>query len=160
MTPSKPGRAGKKARVLLADDHAEVLAQAAHVIAREFEVVGSVTNGLDLITAAARFNPDVIVLDITMPGLNGIEAARQLQRAGCRARLVFLTVHEDPDYVHAALYAGGTAYVAKVHLASHLVTAIHEALAGRRFVSPIDSWEAVQRSAPRDIREQDDPGKR
>jgi DNA-binding NarL/FixJ family response regulator len=79
----------------------------------------------------------VVVLDISMPDMDGIEAARRLRRAGCRARLVFLTVHEDPDYVRAALDAGGNAYVAKVHMASHLVAAIQEALAGRRFVSPI-----------------------
>jgi DNA-binding NarL/FixJ family response regulator len=116
------------ARVLLADDHAELLARVAGVIAGEFEIVGSVANGLDLIAAAARLDPDVVVLDITMPGLDGIEAARQLRRAGCRAKLVFLTVHEDPDYVRAALDAGGAAYVAKSQLVSHLVAAIRKAL--------------------------------
>lgn len=124
-------------RALLADDHPEVLKQVANAISGEFEVVGAVANGLDLIAAAARLDPDVVVLDITMPGVDGIEAARQLQRAGCRAKLVFLSVHEDPDYVRAAFDAGGTAYVAKAQLASHLVTAIQEALAGRRFVSPM-----------------------
>ncbi|MDH5222910.1 MAG: response regulator transcription factor [Betaproteobacteria bacterium] len=124
-------------RALLADDYPEVLKQVANAISGEFEVVGAVANGLDLIAAAARLDPDVVVLDITMPGVDGIEAARQLQRAGCRAKLVFLSVHEDPDYVRAAFDAGGTAYVAKAQLASHLVTAIQEALAGRRFVSPM-----------------------
>jgi len=124
-------------RALLADDYPEVLKQVANAISGEFEVVGAVANGLDLIAAAARLDPDVVVLDITMPGVDGIEATRQLQRAGCRAKLVFLSVHEDPDYLRASFDAGGTAYVAKAQLASHLVTAIQEALAGRRFVSPM-----------------------
>lgn len=126
----------KIARVLLADDHVPILAQMMNLLAGEFEIVGSVGNGLDLIEAAARLDPDVVVLDITMPGCDGIDAARQLKRARSRAQLVFLTVHEDPDYVRAALDAGGVAYVAKTRLASDLVPAIHEAVAGQRFISP------------------------
>ena len=103
----------KIGRVLLADDHVPILAQTMNLLASEFEIVGSVGNGLDLVDVAARLDPDVVVLDITMPGCDGIEAARRLKRVGCRAHLVFLTVHEDPDYVHAALDAGGVAYVAK-----------------------------------------------
>lgn len=122
--------------MLLADDHAAVLAQVVKQLTGTFEIVGSVGNGLDLLTAAARMDPEVVVLDITMPGLDGIEAARQLRRVGCQAKLVFLTVHNDPDYVHAAFQAGGTAYVIKSRLATDLVTAIDEALAGRAFVSP------------------------
>ncbi len=118
----------KIARVLLADDHAEIMAQTRIVLTGEFEIVGSVANGVDLINAAVQLDPDVIVLDITMPGLDGIEAARRLKRSGCRAKLVFLTVHDDPDYVRAALQAGGAAYVIKARLATDLVTAIHEAL--------------------------------
>ena len=126
----------KFARVLLADDHAAILAQAINRLTGTFEIVGSVGNGPDLIKAVAQLDPDVVVLDITMPGINGMEAALKLQRAGCRAKLVFLTVHDDPDYMRAALEAGGSAYVVKSRLASDLVTAIHEAVAGRCFVSP------------------------
>jgi DNA-binding NarL/FixJ family response regulator len=133
--------ATKLVRVLLADDHAAILAQITSLLAGELKIVGFVGNGLDLVTAAARLDPDVVVLDITMPGLDGIEAARQLRRAGCRAKLVFLTVHEDADYVHTALLAGGAAYVVKSRLASDLVTAIHEALAEHPFVSPTISLE-------------------
>ena len=126
----------KVARVLLADDHAEIMTQTRNVLADEFEIVGAVADGADLVKAAAQLDPDVVVLDITMPGLDGIEAARQLKHAGCRAKLVFLTVHEDPDYVRAALQSGGAAYVIKARLASDLITAIHEALTDHRFVSP------------------------
>jgi len=131
----------KFARVLLADDHAAVLAQTINRLTGTFEIVGSVGNGLDLIKAVAQLDPDVVVLDITMPGADGIEVALKLQRAGCRAKLVFLTVHDDPDYMRAALQSGGSAYVVKSRLASDLVTAIHEAVAGRCFVSPTISLQ-------------------
>ena len=127
---------GKLARLLLADDHSAMLGEILRRLEGEFEIAGTVANGLDLIEAAARLDPDVVVLDITMPGLDGIEAARRLRRAGCRAKLVFLTVHEDPDYVRAGLDAGGAAYVTKARLASDLIPAIEAALTGQHFVSP------------------------
>jgi len=131
----------KTARVLLADDHAEMLTQTRNVLAEDFEIVGAVANGFDVIKATVQCDPDVVVLDITMPGLDGIEAARRLSKSGCRAKLVFLTVHEDPDYVRAGLRAGGSAYVIKARLASDLVPAIHEALEGNRFISPTIAFE-------------------
>ena len=133
-------------RVLLADDHPEIMAQTGNMLAGEFEIVGSVANGMDLIKAVERFDPDVVVLDITMPGLDGIEAARRLKRSGCRAKLVFLTVHEDPDYVHAALQSGGAAYVIKSRLASDLITAIREAFADHRFISPTLVWSSTDQA--------------
>ena len=126
----------KLARLLLADDHAAMLGKTVRLLEGEFAIVGTVGNGLDLLEAALRLDPDVVVLDITMPGLDGIQAARRLRRAGCRAKLVFLTVHEDPDYVRAALDAGGTAYVVKARLVSDLIPAISAALSGERFISP------------------------
>jgi DNA-binding NarL/FixJ family response regulator len=128
--------ATKLARVLLADDHPEMLIHTANVLAGEFEIIGAVANGVDLLQATTQLDPDAVVLDITMPGVDGIEAARRLKQSGCRAKLVFLTVHEDSDYVRAALRAGGSAYVIKTRLASDLVPAVHEALEGNRFVSP------------------------
>jgi DNA-binding NarL/FixJ family response regulator len=125
-----------RVRVLLADDHEDFLAVVTRLLEPEFDVVKTVGNGQELIDEVARLEPDALVLDISMPGLNGIEAARRLKAAGCRARVVFLTVHGDPDYVLAALEAGAQGYVVKCQLASDLLLALREVLAGRSFVSP------------------------
>jgi DNA-binding NarL/FixJ family response regulator len=133
----------ERPRVLLADDHPAMLALTADMLSSE--VWSSIRWAMDANSSLRRSgSTDVIVLDITMPGLDGIEAARQLKRAGGRAKLVFLTVHEDPDYVRTALHAAGTAYVVKACLASDLITAIHEALVEHSFVSPIISLEENQ----------------
>jgi DNA-binding NarL/FixJ family response regulator len=121
---------------LLADDHPALLERIARLLAGEFEIVGMVGNGLDLIEAAARLDPDMVVLDITMPGLDGIQTARRLRQAGCGAKLVFLTVHDDADYVRAGMEAGGAGYVVKARLAADLSPALHAVLAGGCFVSP------------------------
>jgi len=131
----------ERPRVLLADDHPAMLALTATVLACECLVVGSVADGRELLAEAERLHPDVIVLDITMPRLDGIEAARQLGRSQRPARLVFLTVHEDADFARAALDAGGLGYVVKARLASDLLPAIRAALANRRFISPTISLE-------------------
>jgi len=123
-------------RVLLADDQPPMLAQIARVLGNRYEIVGMVGDGLSLLGSAARLDPDVIVSDVTMPGIDGFGAARSLKRAGCRSRLVFLTVHEDPDFAREAMSLGADAYVVKSRLASDLLTAILEAVAGRKFVSP------------------------
>ena len=104
MIASSSGPA-QRPRVLLADDHPAVLALTAAALADECLVVGRVSDGYELLAAAEGLHPDVIVLDITMPRLNGIEAARRLRRSNQSARLVFLTVHEDADYARAALDA-------------------------------------------------------
>ena len=126
----------QRPRVLLADDHPAMVALTADALADECLVVGSVGDGRELLAEAERLRPDVIVLDITMPRLDGIEAARQLRRSHPTARLVFLTVHEDADYARAALDAGGLGYVVKTRLASDLLPAIRAALADRPFISP------------------------
>jgi len=99
------------------------------------QVVGAVADGAALLAAAAKLDPDVIVLDITMPHLDGLEAARALRRKHSRARLVFLTVHEDADFARAALDACALGYVVKSRLASDLLPAVRAALAGERFLS-------------------------
>lgn len=125
-----------RARVLLADDHADFLAAAAGLIEPEFEVVAMVSDGQTVVAEAARLEPDLLVLDIGMPVLNGIEAARKLRADGSHAKIVFLTVQDDGDYVRAAQAASGLGYVVKSRLASDLKMALREALAGRSFVSP------------------------
>ena len=125
-----------KTRILLADDHAALLAETARLLGQEHDVVGTVANGRELVAAAERLDPDVIVLDISMPGLDGFEAARRLKQSGCRSKLIFLTVWEDPDFAREAMALGADAYVVKSRLASDLVPAIAEALAEHHFVSP------------------------
>jgi DNA-binding NarL/FixJ family response regulator len=124
------------ARVLLADDHPAMLAETARVLGSEHQVVGAVSNGLELLEAARRLDPDLIVLDISMPGLDGFEAARRLKQAGCRSKLLFLTVWEDADFAREALELGADGYVVKSRLASDLMPAVTEILAEQRFVSP------------------------
>lgn len=124
----------ERPRVLLADDHVPVLERIAALLEPAFEVVGCVSNGQDLIAEAQRLLPHVIVLDITMPILTGIEAAQEIHGAGSSAKIVFLTVHEDATFVRACFAAGGVGYVHKSAMRSHLIPAINEALAGRCFV--------------------------
>jgi DNA-binding NarL/FixJ family response regulator len=131
----------ERPRVLLADDYSPMLALTATALGSEYLVVGSVVDGLALLAEAERLQPDVIVLDITMPRLDGIEAARQLRSSRNPARLVFLTVHEDRDFARAALDAGGLGYVVKSRFTSDILPAIRAALADRRFISPTISLE-------------------
>ena len=124
-----------RASVVLADDHEEFLAVERGLLEPEFEVVQSVRDGRAAVEAAAEFEPDILVLDISMPVVDGIAAARSLQASGSRARIVILTVHRDPDYASAALAAGALGYVVKQRLASDLLPALREVLAGRLFIS-------------------------
>ena len=124
-----------KIRVLLADDHETVLERVRAVLGEDFEIVGTVSNGRDAVAEAQRLDPDVLVIDISMPVLNGLQAARELRTKNRRAKIVFLTVHEDQAFVTAALSAGASAYVVKSDVESDLEPAIREALQGRTFVS-------------------------
>jgi DNA-binding NarL/FixJ family response regulator len=122
--------------VLLADDHEDFLAIVVNHLEPHFEVVGAVNNGRALLGEAVRLQPDLIILDISMPVLNGFETARVLKSMRSRAKVVFLTVYADPDYVQAAFGVGALGYVLKSELASDLLSCLREALAGRSFVSP------------------------
>ena len=123
-------------RILVADDHDVILDMVLSLLGQDFEVVGTANNGIDLVSEAQRLQPDAIVLDITMPILNGIEAAHEIHEAGLPAKLVFLTVHERSSFVRACFEEGGSAYVTKSRLKTDLIPAIREALSGNHFVSP------------------------
>jgi DNA-binding NarL/FixJ family response regulator len=112
-----------------------------------FEVIGKVTDGRALLAAAMNLKPDVIVTDISMPVLNGIDAANQLKELGCTSRIVFLTVHSDSDFIRAGLATGAFAFVVKSKLTTHLMLAIREALAGHIFISPHSTRESALRGA-------------
>ena len=130
-------------RILLVDDVPEVLEYCKALLAGEYDIVGSASNGAGAIAAANKLQPDVIVLDISMPGLNGIEVAKQLRGSRCPAAIVFVSA--DDDLVGDALRAGGSAYVSKSRVRSDLGTAIAEAMAGRLFVSISDDSDHRRR---------------
>jgi DNA-binding NarL/FixJ family response regulator len=122
--------------VLLADDHRVVAEGLRGLLAPDFYVVGIVSDGRELLDAVKALNPDVVVLDISMPSLNGIEAARRLRAANARVKVVFLTMHREVTYAARALEAGGAGFVLKHSAPSELVTAIREALSGRTYITP------------------------
>ena len=126
-----------KVRVLLADDHPLMLKEVVSLLEPTFEVVGRVGDGKSLFESAMKLQADVIISDISMPILSGIEAADKLKVSGCRSKIVFLTVHSDPDFVRACLATGALGYVAKSRMVTDLLSAIREALAGRIFISPL-----------------------
>jgi DNA-binding NarL/FixJ family response regulator len=125
----------KNFRVLLADDHDCILAKIREVLFPCFEVVGAVGNGESLVKACNSLDPDVLVLDISMPVLNGLQAVEQLKHDGCRAKIVFLTIFEEQSYVDACFSAGADAYVFKSRIFTDLIESINEVLAGRKYLS-------------------------
>jgi DNA-binding NarL/FixJ family response regulator len=123
-------------RVFLADDQEEVLRMVASMLNDEFQIVGLAQDGSDVLKLVPGLSPDVLVLDILMPVMNGIETVEHLNASGSRTRVIFLTVHEDPDFLYAAMAAGAQAYVLKPRMATDLVPALRNVLAGHTFVSP------------------------
>lgn len=122
-------------RVLLVDDNQAILSRARAVLAPASLVVGQAHDGEAALSAAASLRPDVIVLDISMPGMSGFEVAAELRKAGSTAAIVFLTVHDDAAFIEAAQASGVLGYVIKSRLVSDLPHAVREALACRPFVS-------------------------
>jgi len=120
-------------RVLLVDDTPEILALCAELLKSEYEIVGTARDGKSAIAAFGTFSPDVVILDVSMPGLNGIEVATELRSSSCQAAIVFLS--GETEFMMAAMDGGGSGFVTKTRIASDLLVAIRETLAGRVFVS-------------------------
>jgi len=123
-------------RVLLADDHTLLLEAFEKLLESEYTVVGTVSDGRALLSAAAELKPDVIVLDIAMPLLNGLDAARHLKKTMPAIKLIFLTMNEDPELAREAFRIGASGYLLKTSASSELSQAINEALCGRSYVTP------------------------
>lgn len=134
----------KKARILLADDDYFVLLGLKSLLENEFEIVGTVQDGQALVNQAAALHPDVIVADISMPLLNGIEAVRQIKRTNTTIKSVFLTMHPDVTYAASAFEAGASGFVLKHSAPSELVTAIHEAMKGKTYITPLIAGDLIQ----------------
>jgi len=125
----------KRARILVAEDHKLMRNRVVRLLKSEFEVVGAVDSGQALLEAAARLKPDVCVLDISMPVVSGIEAAAQLKLGDSPTKVIFLTIHNDSDFVGAAFKSGAEGYVFKTRMAADLLIAVREVMAGRTFLS-------------------------
>jgi DNA-binding NarL/FixJ family response regulator len=142
----------RRPRVILADDHKIVTEGLKGLLEPEFELVGTVEDGRALLAAAEKLRPDVIVVDISMPLLNGIDSVRQIKKAHDEIKVVFLTMHPDVTYAVSAFEAGASGYVLKHSAPTELVAAIRSALRGKTFVTPLLAGEFMQRTkegAPR-----------
>lgn len=126
-----------KPRVLLADDHALLVGAFEKLLSGEFDIVGQVNDGRALVAAAAKLQPDVIVLDISMPLMNGLEAGRQIKQQNRNIRLIYVTMNEDPDIAAEAFRAGASGYILKRSAVSELSTAIREVMLGRSYITPL-----------------------
>lgn len=131
-------------RLLIADDHTLLLEGIRLMLEPEFELVGSVEDGQSLLVAAKTLKPDIILLDISMPALNGLDAARRIRQFLPSAKLIFLTMHADSDYVTAAFQAGAMGYLLKRAAATELKTAVREVLKGHHYISPLVTRNALE----------------
>lgn len=134
----------KRVRILLADDHRIVAEGLRGLLEPDFELVGIVEDGRALLAAAEQLRPDVIVADISMPLLNGIDAVRQIKRTNEDVKVVFLTMHPDVTYAASAFEAGASGYVLKHSAPSELIAAIQSALRGKTYVTPLLAGELMQ----------------
>lgn len=125
-----------KIRILVADDHRILAEGLRRLLEPTYEVVAIAENGHDMVAAAKELKPDVIVADISMPLLNGIDAVSEIRSAGIQAKIIYLTMHLETNYARRALATGASAYVLKHSVSSELLFAIQQALAGRFFVTP------------------------
>jgi DNA-binding NarL/FixJ family response regulator len=125
-----------RARLLIADDHALMLDGLRRLLRREFDVLGTFEDGRALLQATLAQNPDVVILDISMPLLNGLDAGAQIHKALPGVRLIFMSMHTEPEFVRDAFRAGASAFVDKRAHGPELIQAVHEVMAGRTYMSP------------------------
>jgi DNA-binding NarL/FixJ family response regulator len=130
-------------RVILGDDHVMFTEGLRHILEPYFEIVGVIENGRDLVNAVERLGPEVVVTDISMPLLNGIEAARRIRKMPNAPKIVFLTMHEDATFATTAFQAGASGYVLKRSAPAEIITAIQEALRGRTYISPLVAGDVL-----------------
>jgi DNA-binding NarL/FixJ family response regulator len=123
-------------RVFLADDHPDFLKLEMAFLKPHFELIGTAADGASLVSEVLRLHPDVVVADITMPIVSGIEAVRQLVQSGCTAKFIFLTIHSSEEYVNACLEQGARGFVTKSRMKTHLIPAINAVLDGLPYVAP------------------------
>jgi len=133
----------RKPRILLADDHALVLEGFRRILEGHYELVGTVGDGRALLEAAKTMHPDIVILDISMPLLNGIDAAAQLKKICPKAKIIIVTMHADTDYVRSAFEAGASAYVLKRSAVDELEQAIRAVLEGHSYITPLITKELV-----------------
>ena len=133
----------RRTRVLLADDHPIVVEGLATLLKGHFELVGTVGNGNELIDAARKLRPDVVVADIAMPVLSGLEALRRLKAAKSDAKIIFLTMHADAQLATEAFRAGASGYVLKQSAGEELIAAIREVLQGRTYLTPLITKDVI-----------------
>ncbi|HET8547057.1 MAG TPA: response regulator transcription factor, partial [Bryobacteraceae bacterium] len=146
----------KTIRVVIGDDHVLVLEGLHKILEEHFEIVGTATNGRELVAAANRLAPDVVLADMSMPILNGVEAARQILAAQPKAKIIMLTQNVDRDNAHAAFDAGAAGYVVKQSAVKELVDAVRRVVAGEYYVSPLlvnrdTAAHLDSRTNPRDL---------
>jgi len=130
-------------RILMADDHLLLLEAFRALLEPEFEVVGTVTDGRKLLEEFSRLNPDIVLLDVAMPLLNGLDAGRQLKTLRRSVKLIYLTMNPNPDLAGEALRLGASGYVLKSSAAQELRQAIQEALRGRSYITPLITRDVV-----------------
>ena len=138
-------------RILLADDHSITLAGIRSVIEKEYDVAGEVTDGRTLITETLKLRPDVVILDVSMPLLNGIEAAKQIKQSWPSAKLLFVSMHANLMYVREAMNAGACGYLIKTSAAEELLPAVRAVLQGNEYITPAlaaDAAVGARSSAP------------
>ena len=134
-------------RVLLADDHRLVSEGLKSLLTEDFDIVGMVEDGRALVASAKELHPDVIVADISMPHLNGIDAIAQLKKSNASVKVILLTMHQDPAYARRAFEAGAVGFVVKHSAPAEIVMAIHAALKGQTFITPALASDVLRQAA-------------